>query len=209
MKFFSRDQVALIALMALGSAAQAGVGTWDTTGPYGGRLQNVVISPLSPNNLYLAQGRGGLFRTTNGGVNWARAEAGLPPGLSQFDLAAATNGSNVAYVLTGGAGVIYRSADFGLSWFPLPAPWAGTAFPYSITVGADSGDRIAVTTGQTTYVSNNNGSTWTTSTAGSFLPGAEISVMACPIIPSFRNKSANGFAAFLSAIVSSAIATAR
>lgn len=163
-----------LTLASLSGAAWSGVGTWTTRGPHGGRVQNVVISPLSPNNLYLAAGRGGVFRSANGGGAWQRAEAGLPPALYISDLEAASAGSNVAYALSGGAGVLYRSADFGLSWFPLPAPWAGMGFPFDISVGPGNGSRVGLTTGLTTYVSDNNGSTWTISTPGSFLPNADI-----------------------------------
>ncbi len=164
-----------MALTAMG-AASAGVGTWTTAGPHGGRISEVAISPLSPNNTYLTVGRGGLFRTTNGGGSWTRAEAGLPANLSIFAMDAATSGTSAAYALTGGAGVVYRSADFGLSWFALPAPWAGVAFPADLDVGPGDGSRVAVVTGDSAYVSTNNGSSWTTSAAGSFPSGPMVYV---------------------------------
>lgn len=154
--------------LLISSSVPAAVGSWTTTGPHGGRVFDVAISPLSPNNLYLAAGRGGLFRSTNGGGSWSRSEAGLPANLAVFALDTASSATSVAYVLTGGAGVVYRSADFGLSWFPLPAPWAGLAPPSDLDVGPGDGSRVAVVAGASTYVSTNNGSSWTGSTAGSF-----------------------------------------
>lgn len=154
-----------------GGAVHAGVGVWTTAGPHGGSVTSVAISPQSPNSLYLALGRGGLFRSSNAGGTWTRAEAGLPGSVGLFSLATATSGSNVAFVLTGGARVMYRSADFGLSWFPLPSPWTPGSGAFSIAVGPGDGSRIAVLNGSVSYVSTNSGSSWTTSAAGSFASG--------------------------------------
>ncbi|MCB1587901.1 MAG: hypothetical protein KDI56_03275, partial [Xanthomonadales bacterium] len=157
--------------LLVGSHSFAAVGSWTTTGPHGGRVFDVAISPLSPNTLYLAVGRGGVFRTTNGGGSWTRAEAGLPANLAAFALDTASSTTSVAYVYTGGAGVVYRSADFGLSWFPLPAPWAALSPPSDMDVGPGDGARVAVVAGASTYASSNNGSSWTVSAAGSFPSG--------------------------------------
>lgn len=160
-----------LALLTGSAALTAGVGVWTTNGPHGGRIFDVVISPLSPNNLYLASGRGGVFRTTNGGGSWTRAQAGLPANLLVLGLDAATSSTSVAYVYTSGTGVAYRTADFGLSWFPLPAPWAGTDFPRDMDVGPGDGARVAIAAGPNVYVSTNNGSSWTASPAGTFALG--------------------------------------
>ncbi len=159
-----------VTLLCGSLVSHAGVGVWTTTGPHGGTVSSVAISPLSPNSLYLALGRGGLFRSSNSGGNWSRAEVGLPPGF-RFNLGTATNGSNAAYVIAGNAGVMHRSADFGLSWFPLPSPWSSGTFPQSTAVGPGDGSRVAVLSGDISYVSTNSGSTWTTSAAGSFPSG--------------------------------------
>jgi len=169
MKFFKISL--FITFLAMSVGLTAGVGVWTTNGPHGGRVFSVVISPLSPNNLYLASGRGGIFRTTNGGGSWTRAEAGLPANLSVLGLDAASSSTSVAYVFTSGTGVAYRTADFGLSWFPLPAPWAGTSFPQDLHVGPGDGSRVAITAGSTVYVSINDGSSWTASPPGTFALG--------------------------------------
>jgi len=162
---------AVFALALVGSAA-AGVGVWTTNGPHGGRIFDVVISPQSPNNLYLAATRGGVFRTTNGGGSWTRAEAGLPGNLLAGGLDAASSGTSVAYVFVSGTGIVYRTADFGLSWFPLPAPWVGTNVPRALDVAQGDGSILAVTTGDRVYASTNNGSSWTASPPGAFALGA-------------------------------------
>ncbi|MEN1729552.1 MAG: hypothetical protein AAGJ52_14035, partial [Pseudomonadota bacterium] len=166
-----RKSLAFFGLLGVSAMLTAGVGVWTTNGPHGGRVLDLVISPLSPNNLYLATGRGGVFRTTNGGGTWSRAEAGLPDDLLVRGLDAATSGTSVAYVFTSGTGIAYRTADFGLSWFPLPSPWSGIEFPFDLDVGPGNGSRVALTTGTAVYSSNNDGSSWTTSAVGSFALG--------------------------------------
>ena len=52
---------------AAGSVA-AGTSLWTTNDPYGGQIRSIAIDPVSSATVY-ASGIGGVFKSTNGGVN--------------------------------------------------------------------------------------------------------------------------------------------
>ncbi len=62
-------------LLCTGNAL-AGPGAWTTEGPYGGRIDKILVNPASPSTLH-ALTAGGLFRSNDGGTTWARKQAGL------------------------------------------------------------------------------------------------------------------------------------
>src|SRR5271156_3200524 len=43
--------------------AQAGMGSWTSTGPYGGIVQTLVVDPKTPATLYAASAGGGVFKS--------------------------------------------------------------------------------------------------------------------------------------------------
>ena len=63
-------------LVAVPVVACAGSGIWTSTGPYGGLTYDLVIDPATPSNLY-ATSRGGVFRSSDGGTSWQRAQSGI------------------------------------------------------------------------------------------------------------------------------------
>ena len=89
----------------------------------------LTIDPADPSIIYAAHsdvrtGTGSVFKSTSGGTDWRRADAGLV----DIDIRAlAIDPTDAATVYTGGRDGLFRSLDGGTSWtnltkFHLPAP---------------------------------------------------------------------------------------
>ena len=91
----------------------------------GGRVTTVTGVPSQPRTFYMGVASGGLFRTTDGGVNWEPLTDNKVPVASMGDVAVALTDPNIIYIGTGSDGVrsnvstgrgVYKSADGGRSW---------------------------------------------------------------------------------------------
>ena len=99
---------------------------WRSIGPanMGGRVADVEGVPGNPNIVYVATGSGGIFKTTNGGVNWTPifdrqktisvGDIALEPGNPDV-IWVGTGESNVRNSVSFGDG-IYKSTDGGKTW---------------------------------------------------------------------------------------------
>jgi photosystem II stability/assembly factor-like uncharacterized protein len=70
---------ALLAIMVAfpNIPASAGSEVWTSHGPEGGPVKYLVIDPVNPTTLYAGLWWGGVFKSTNGGVQWNEANTGL------------------------------------------------------------------------------------------------------------------------------------
>ena len=100
--------------------------SWELVGPknIGGRILDVVIDPADPNLLFAAAASGGVFKSTDGGVNWTTT---WPIEETQAIGALAQSKSGVLYAGTGETGPgggsmtyggrgMFRSEDRGKTW---------------------------------------------------------------------------------------------
>ena len=67
----------VVLMLLIGGLVYAGVDTWTTSGPWGGRTGSVCIDPSNPNVLYTTHN--GVLKTTNGGQTWEHSSNGIPP----------------------------------------------------------------------------------------------------------------------------------
>jgi len=99
---------------------------WDERGPVniGGRVTDLSVHPTDANTAYAAMASGGVFKTTNGGVDWAPVfddEAAISCGAVTVDPShpetvwVGTGEANAGSYSFFGLG-IYRSDDGGTSW---------------------------------------------------------------------------------------------
>lgn len=100
--------------------------SWRSIGPanMGGRVSDVEGVPGDPNTVYVATGSGGIFKTTDGGVNWTPI-FDRQTTISVGDIALEPGNPDVIWVGTGesnsrnsvsfGDG-IYKSTDGGKTW---------------------------------------------------------------------------------------------
>ena len=100
--------------------------SWTPSGPYniGGRITAIAVNPLNPNIIIIGAAAGGIFKSTNGGVNWS-ARTDEWPSLSVGALIMHPSNPNIIYCGTGegnsaidvypGFGVL-KSTDMGDTW---------------------------------------------------------------------------------------------
>jgi photosystem II stability/assembly factor-like uncharacterized protein len=89
-----------------------------------GRTNSIAFVPGQPNTMYIAAAQGGVWKTTNGGVNWFVITDNLPT-LACGDVVVNQSNPNILYLGTGelnysgdsqyGDG-IYKSTNAGASW---------------------------------------------------------------------------------------------
>src|SRR5262249_16959336 len=93
-------------------------------GPVSGRITGIAAHPTDANTIYVAEAGGGVWKTTDGGVNWTSLTA-TQAMLSMGAIAVAPSNPLVVYAGTGeannsgdsnfGRGVLV-STDGGLTW---------------------------------------------------------------------------------------------
>jgi photosystem II stability/assembly factor-like uncharacterized protein len=103
--------------------------TWSQLGPgnIGGRVRTVILHPTDPNIVYIGSVSGGVWKTTNGGANWAPLKDNME-NLAVCSMVMDPSNSNILYAGTGegffnadairGAG-IFKTTDAGATWIRL------------------------------------------------------------------------------------------
>jgi photosystem II stability/assembly factor-like uncharacterized protein len=130
-------------------------------------LSFVVADQNHPDVLY-APSYPSVVKTTNGGVSWQPAGAGLPSGYINA-MAMAPSAPDTLYAISGQTPHgLYRSDDAAESWSRV----SGDSFPgtnfWSLSVDAFDPDRLYLLTGNEFWKSSDGGATW--NTAGEGLP---------------------------------------
>ena len=112
--------VCLLALAALAAwTATAAASSWAALGPEGGSASALAISPAAPRIVYAGARYGGVFKSTDRGISWTAASAGL----TDFDiLTLAVDPTRADRVYAGTRqGGLFRSTDGGASWTAINA----------------------------------------------------------------------------------------
>ena len=179
----------LMPLVPTGSS-DAGLGQWTTNGPNdAGPLLSLAVDPNTPAIVYAGTGHAGtlvgtVFKSTNGGVNWAPANTGLPDVFvralvidpqTPSTIYAGTSGAFIGPLFRG----MFKSIDGGMNWTPL----ASTPGPASVvSVAIDPQNPAIVYAGtanlppDTLFRSTNGGTNWTP--VGDGLPNGIVSALA-------------------------------
>lgn len=171
------------------AAAPGGLlSSWSMLGPdnQGGRTRQLLIHPTNPSIMYTAAVGGGVWKTTDGGANWAQLTDLLLPNIAVVSLAMDPTNPQILYAGTGegvfngdaiqGAG-IYKSTDGGLTWAAIAStvPPAGVAgnfsYVFNITVSTRSPQRLYASTRTGLFRSNDGGGSWTQLINGSTVNG--------------------------------------
>lgn len=174
---FERYYAALEKTKTMGDAPQSAL-NWLLTGPtnVGGRITAVAVDPANTNIIIAGTAAGGIFKTTNGGLNWS-PKTDFKPGLAIGSLAMDPTNSNIIYCGTGepnngtdnygGFGML-KSTDKGETWNLIGLAdskvIAGVVVhPLKPTLlyAAVSGGLYSKGTNRGIYKSNNSGLNWT------------------------------------------------
>ncbi len=113
-------------------------------GPFGGTISSLAVDPSNSDIVYAATIGGGVFKSTDGSVNWTAANAGVT-NLDVRSLALAPAHPEIIYASTGRGA--FKSTDGGSQWSPLMTGLTGPILSLAIdpideeTIYAGSLDR--------------------------------------------------------------------
>lgn len=150
----------LLGAMMLAGSAVAGPGYWTITGPDGGQVSGVAIDANDPDRA-VAIGRGGVFRTMDGGASWQRHQQGLEPGYGYL-LRGGRHGDRM--YLMPGTRQLYRGDIDGV-WQPATLPLAPGAWVRDVAIHPADDERLMVLVEPNQLLSSTDG-------GGSFSPVA-------------------------------------
>lgn len=142
--------------------AAAGYGEWTGSGPWGGNIRGLAVSPsdstivIAGCGFSMASDAGGIWRSTDGGVTWTGSE--LNP--VQVN-AVCSGGLSDPYTFYAGTRTgLYVSVDLGVSWSPVP----GMPTQYVIGIGVNCYDPDILIAGLSSNTgirrSTDGGDTW-------------------------------------------------
>lgn len=172
--------IALAAIAAPG--AEAAPGRWSSAGPYGGRIDSAVASPLEPGVLFASAHRS-VYRSADNGVSWSFASAGLST-LSAGETVLKAHPTQPGRLLLAGARGVFISLNSGRSWQRRDSglPVNSSSFrTVDVSFSATDPARIYLATAKDgLYRSLNGGGSWSAVATGD-LPGELDHVAADPL----------------------------
>ena len=141
-----------------------------------GRTNSIAFHPTDPNTFYIAAAQGGVWKTTDAGVNWTVLTDNLGS-IASGDIAIDPSNPNILYYGTGelnysgdsqyGDG-IYKSTDAGLSWVKIsPASQTGI-YTGKIVVDPSNSNKVYAAGNIGIFRSTNAGLNWTSVQFGNF-----------------------------------------
>ena len=145
---------------------------WQWLGPgnIGGRVRAIVIHPNDPQTLWLGSVSGGIWKTTDGGANWAPL-ADFMANLAVSSMVIDPTNPNILYAGTGegyfnfdsirGAG-IFKTTDGGATWNQLPSTATPDWFYVDrLAISPVNSQIILAATRTGIWRSTDGGTTWT------------------------------------------------
>lgn len=146
---------------------------WLSIGPFEqsknngqGRVNVVAVDPSNQNIIYIGAPAGGLWKSSDGGINWIPLTDYLPQ-IGVSGIAIDKNNTNIIYISTGDddAGDSYsvgvlKSVDGGQTWNNTGALAGNPISSNEIVIDPTNSNRIWVATGTGLFLSTNAGSTW-------------------------------------------------
>lgn len=155
--------------------------TWRRVGAWsGGLVSAVAISPTyAHDGLALAATTAGMFRSTDGGLSWQPANAGLTDrSVLTVAFAPANRGAARRAFATTEGSRLFTTADGGAQWEEQLA-WAGLGQVTQLVVSPNfaADQTLFVATDEGVFRSQDGGASWESSTFG--LHDVEVAALAC------------------------------
>ncbi len=124
-----------------------------TGGPIGGLGYNVKFRNDNPDVLFVTDVWGGLFKSTDGGKNWAASNGVAPNDIDYRDgptldkipvyaLRIDPNNENIVWVGLQNSGALYKSTDGGVSWSKKTKGFYGHSTTFKLTEGENFSVRM-------------------------------------------------------------------
>lgn len=159
------------------SYAQKGTNAWTLTYDNGSRIYCMVINPQNQSIMYTGSLDSGVYKTTNGGLNWFAANNGMTYKKVQC-LAISPSNPNILYAGTDQLGStnsgVYKTTDAGGSWTLMNSGFAETSIGIQTIVVDLTNPNIAyltlfdglVNSTNGIYKTTNGGTNWFAITTG-------------------------------------------
>ncbi|MCE1164215.1 MAG: T9SS type A sorting domain-containing protein [Bacteroidetes bacterium] len=139
-----------------------------------GRTNSIAFHPTNPNIIYIAAAQGGVWKTTDGGINWISVTDNLST-LACGDIVIDKNNPNVLYLGTGelnysgdsqyGNG-IFKTTNGGASWTQVATvAQVGNKCSY-MAIDPSNSDIVYMAGNNGLFKSTNAGANWTNTNAG-------------------------------------------
>ncbi len=134
-----------------------------------GRTNSIAFHPSNPNIIYIAAAQGGVWKTTDGGVNWTVLTDNLGS-ISSGDIAIDPSDPNILYYGTGelnysldcqyGDG-IYKSTNAGISWNKIATSSFIGTYIAKIIIDPSNSNNVYCAGSSGVFKSTNAGINWT------------------------------------------------
>ncbi len=139
-----------------------------------GRTNSVAFHPTDPNTIYIAAAQGGVWKTTDGGLNWIPLTDNLST-LACGDVVVDQSNPNILYLGTGelnysgdsqyGDG-IFKSTDAGATWVQVATTSVGARFS-QLAIDPSNTSIIYAAGSLGVYKTTNGGVNWISTVSGS------------------------------------------
>lgn len=152
---------------------------WNDVGPFDqssksgqGRINTVVVDPNNATTIYVGAPAGGLWKSTDDGINWTPLTDDLPQ-IGVSGIAIDPNNSNIIYISTGDddAGDSYsigvlKSTDGGATWSTTGAIMGEPISSNEIVIDPTNSSKIWIATSNGLFLSPDAGATWVQKQSG-------------------------------------------
>ncbi|HWR33362.1 MAG TPA: PKD domain-containing protein [Chitinophagaceae bacterium] len=156
--------------------ASSNAANWVPLGPSGwnrtsswnpgtGRLTHLAIHPSNEQIIYVCSPGGGIWKTTNGGTNWAPLVDMNSTWMNVFALTIDPSNQNIIYAGMANSVGIIKSSDAGTSWAPAGAGPSGTV--RKILIHPATPNIVFAAASNGIWRSTNGGTNWSQVHSGS------------------------------------------
>jgi len=159
------------------------ISNWVSIGPLTtntktgqGRINTFIIDPNNPTTYYVGAPSGGIWKSTDAGINWTPLSDYLPQ-IGVSGIAIDPKNSNIIYIATGdddafdtySVGVL-KSTDAGITWKKTGLDFSDTySISNEIYIHPSNSNIIWVSTNKGFYKSTNAGVTWSKKLSGNIV----------------------------------------
>lgn len=164
--------------------AQADVSNWISLGPTDfanrdistaniGRVNSIIVDPNNPNTYYSGAPAGGIWKSTDAGLNWTPLIDDLPQ-IGVSGIAIDYNDSNTIYIATGDDDAgdsrsmgVWKSTDGGTSWTATGLnPTNSPSSMNDIYIDPNNSNTLWVATNSGVFKTTDGGTNWTQTLSG-------------------------------------------
>lgn len=140
-----------------------------------GRVNTVAVDPSNPDTFYVGTPAGGIWKSTDAGVNWTPLTDYLPQ-IGVSGIAIHPTNSNIIYIATGdddandsSAVGVWKSIDGGATWNNTGAIPGNPNSMNEIYIFPNNPETIIVATSTGVQKTTNGGNSWTTKLPGNIV----------------------------------------